>query len=125
MHFIDTLKHKIFKPAEVENSENIIKIFLIDDQEEFLLLFEQFIINQLKKEILICNKEVLIFKFSSAKDAIAAVNLQPHIILLDYYLGDNQNGDYAYKVLSEKLPKTEIIMVSGLEDAHLVHLLIQ
>lgn len=125
MQIIENIKYKFFKNSPENKFKKSIKIFLIDDQYEFLLLVEQFLKNQLTKKSLTSKYHVEIFKYTSASDAINAITLGPDIILLDYYLHPNHNGDTAYKYFKVVVPNAAIIMISGLEDSRIVHQLIQ
>ena len=66
------------------------------------------------------NKKYLVKGFSSAEDCIKQLDEKPKVVVLDYYLNnDNQNamnGLEALKKISQLLPETKIIMLSGQEN---------
>lgn len=90
------------------------KIFLVDDDETFLMILRRHL--ELKKKF-------EIYSFNSGESCLEQLHVSPDIIVLDYNLnrsGSLMNGS---EVLEEvlKLPiRPKIIMLSGQEDGQLV-----
>jgi DNA-binding NtrC family response regulator len=56
-----------------------------------------------------------VVKFTSAKEIIANLHLQPDVITLDYSLPD-MNGDEVLKRIKTELPNTAVVVISGQEN---------
>jgi DNA-binding NtrC family response regulator len=56
-----------------------------------------------------------VVKFTSAKEIIANLHLQPDVITLDYSLPD-MNGDEVLKRIKTEIPNTAVVVISGQEN---------
>lgn len=90
------------------------KLFLVDDDEVFLMILRRHL--ELKKRF-------EIYSFNSGESCLEQLQLKPDIIILDYNLNRSGSLMNGKQVLEEvfKLPeRPKIIMLSGQEDGQLV-----
>ena len=95
------------------------KIFLVDDDETFLMILRRHLELQKKFEVHV---------FNSGEACLEQLSLQPDILVLDYNLNRSGSLLNGREVLSEvlKQPKRpKIIMLSGQEDGQLVYELVK
>lgn len=59
--------------------------------------------------------DVNISTFYDGESCLEKVDKNTHVVILDYFL-NGQNGLEVLKLIKEKNPKTEVIMLSGNED---------
>lgn len=85
------------------------KIFIVDDNEDFCVL-QSYYLSQ--------NEAFEISSYNNGKSLLKALSKEPQLILLDYYLPD-YNGKDLMKLIKEKSPTSEVILVSGQEDVSL------
>ena len=83
-----------------------VRVFVVDDDPTFSKLLE----HELKQAN--CNNYKL---FASGEECLANLKYKPKLILLDFTLG-GLNGLDVLKQIKEKIPKTDVIMLTGLED---------
>jgi len=85
-------------------------VFIVDDQPVYA--------NVLKGNIE--NSSTKVFTFSNGEDCLAAMDMNPEVIVLDFELdggtGKIMNGIAVLKKLKEEYPNTEVVMLSGHED---------
>ncbi|MES2734206.1 MAG: response regulator [Bacteroidota bacterium] len=89
-------------------------IFIVDDDT----FMQSMVSNHLKARGLTNIK-----KFSTGEDCIAALALQPRLVILDQNLSTQPgalNGFDIFKLIRQTNPKTIIVMMSGQEDGQLV-----
>lgn len=93
------------------------KIFLIEDDD----IYAEFI-----KKALSQNSDYKINTFSSAEEALSAVNGQlPDVMIIDYRL-PGMSGIELYEKIKEKISdKNKVIMLSALDDGNMVLSFIQ
>jgi len=89
---------------------NTFKIFVIEDDPFY---------GELLRRHLSLNPENEVYLFSSGKEAIANLHLQPHLISLDYRLPD-MSGIEILKKINTKFPDIPVIIVSSQEDINTV-----
>jgi len=89
---------------------NTIKIFVIEDDPFY---------GELLRRHLSLNPDNEVFLFSTGKEAIANLHLQPQLISLDYRLPD-LSGMEVLKKINTKFPDIPVIIVSGQEDINTV-----
>ncbi|NDC43305.1 MAG: response regulator, partial [Chitinophagia bacterium] len=81
-------------------------VFLVDDEP---------IQNEMLKDFLAERFDYKIKTYDSGESALKDVQLNPHIVVLDYHLNahlpDAQNGIEVLKNMKEALPETKIIML--------------
>lgn len=82
------------------------KIFILDDDVWYSELLEYH---------LSLNPDYELKKFHSAKDFFAFLHEQPDVVTVDYSLPD-KNGGEVLKMLKERAPETQVIIISGQED---------
>jgi two-component system OmpR family response regulator len=93
-------------------TQDSLSVFLVDDDKMFLSSLQ----NTLTSEF---NKEIDISMYSNGEECLKHVNGKPDIVILDYYLNDDQHPDAmdGLKVLQElkKKGRTDmmVIMLSG------------
>ncbi len=95
-------------------------IFVVDD--------DILIVEMLKQTLSVING-IKIFTFYSGEDALLNLDLDPKIIILDYFLNSvNENAMNGLTVLKEfknKLPEAKVVILSGQEDLEIVYKLNQ
>jgi len=83
-------------------------IFLVDDDPQQLQMLEDHLNDNLK---------VKVKKFSTGEQCLQNLDENPNVVILDYYLDSvdkkAQNGIAILKQIKEKLPNTDVIMLSG------------
>jgi DNA-binding NtrC family response regulator len=82
------------------------KIFVVEDD----LWYGELLVHHLT-----LNPDYEVVKFTSAKEIIANLHLQPDVITLDYSLPD-MNGDEVLKRIKTELPNTAVVVISGQEN---------
>jgi DNA-binding NarL/FixJ family response regulator len=101
------------------NPRSTYKLFLVDDDEIFLMILRRHL--EMKKFF-------EIYSFNSGEACLEQLHEQPDIIILDYNLnrsGSLMNGRQVLdKVLKQK-KRPKIIMLSGQEDGQLVYELVK
>lgn len=83
-------------------------IFLVDDEP---------IQNEMLKDYLSERFAYNIKTFASGEDAIAKMDLNPEVMVLDYHLNSNnlnaKNGVEILKIMRDRYPATQVVMLSG------------
>ncbi len=91
-----------------ENKDNVLTIFIVDDDPFYLNLLEK----QLSK-----NRKFEIFTFTNGEKCLNALQLTPDLVILDYHLDGRQsypkNGDLIAQEIKKRLPETETIIISS------------
>ena len=82
------------------------KIFIVNDDPTFSKLLE----HELKQANLNSYK-----MFESGEDCLANLKDKPKLILLDFMM-EGLNGLDVLKQIKETIPRTDVIMLTGLED---------
>ena len=91
-------------PATLEK-EKLMKIIIIDDEEDIRELFSNFLEMSGSNQILTA---------ATGKDAIALIErAKPEVVFLDIQLADNINGIEVLKVTREVSPGTRVVMMSS------------
>lgn len=89
------------------NSDKHLIVFLVDDNKIYLNLLKN----------LIKTKNVTVHTFTSGEEALECLSLKPDLVILDYHLdGINpkaKKGDVIAEMIHEKLPNSEIILISS------------
>lgn len=88
------------------NLRKNLKIFVVEDD----LWYGELLVHHLTM-----NPDYEVVKFTSAKEIIANLHLQPDVITLDYSLPD-LNGDEVLKRIKTELPNTAVVVISGQEN---------
>lgn len=82
-------------------------VFVVDDNKVYLNLLKN----------LIKSKKITVHAFSSGEECLKCLELEPDLIILDYHLdGVNpkaKKGDVIAEMIHEKLPNTEIVIISS------------
>lgn len=116
---------EVVKPKS--NDVKNISLFIVDDNESFLNLIKNHLINKEKERII--KVKYSITAFTNGESCIENLDMKPDIILLDYYLrGDNENvmnGDEVFKKLMSINPNQKVVMLSGQEESSIVLSLIK
>ncbi len=101
--------HTYSKP--VNNETTGITIFLVEDDPMYLLALGQ----NLHK-----TPGYNVYYYKSGEDCLRNMNLNPHIIVLDYYLNEDKlnvmNGLDVLRKIKKYNPKTRVVMLSGQKD---------
>lgn len=83
-------------------------VFIIDDEPMQLQMMKDHLAGKFVLEI---------HDFTSGEAALKNLHLQPEVVILDYHLqtdgGDAETGVEVLKKIKEKLPLTQVIMLSG------------
>jgi two-component system response regulator AtoC len=111
-----------------DNEIKRISLFIVDDNESFLRLIENHLINKEKEKIL--RVKYSITKFLNGEECISELEEKmPDIIILDYFLnsdhGTFMNGDEVFKKIMEINPQQKVVMLSGQEESSIVLSLIK
>lgn len=88
------------------NLRKNLKIFVVEDD----LWYGELLVHHITM-----NPDYEVVKFTSAKEIIANLHLQPDVITLDYSLPD-LNGDEVLKRIKTELPNTAVVIISGQEN---------
>lgn len=83
-----------------------VRVFIVDDDPTFSKLLE----HELKQAG--CDKYKM---FESGEDCLANLKDKPKLVLLDFSLG-GLNGLDVLKQIKETIPRTDVIIFTGLED---------
>ena len=98
---------------------NEIKIFIIEDDFVFIEILVN-LLDSVRAEMIEKNINVSYQTFYSTKEASFELSQNPDIVMLDYFLMDDElNADTGTKLLNmikEFNPKTDVIIVSGQES---------
>ena len=93
------------------------KIFLVDDDMKHLLLLKDQLENRL-------NYKLDIETFTTGKDALNALDRNPDIVILDYYLDgegdDTENGIAYLKRILARRPNLPVVMMSQQDKIEVV-----
>lgn len=96
------------------NKDREITIFIVDDNKVYLKLLK----HSLKR------KNFTILTFTTGEECLDYLELKPDLVILDYHLdGVNpyaQKGDKISKLINQKLPNTETILISSDEKFHFI-----
>lgn len=91
-----------------KSKDKEITIFVVDDNEIYLNLL---------KEELSENPKFSVYAFTTGEECLNYLELNPTLVILDYHLDGKQphaqKGDIIYVKIKEKLPSTEIVIVSS------------
>jgi CheY-like chemotaxis protein len=82
------------------------KVFIVDDDPTFVKLLEH---------ELDLGKLLPYATFTSGEACLAELHYKPKLVLLDFSLG-GLNGLDVLKIIKEKSPKTEVIMLTAIDD---------
>ncbi len=108
MNTMETLEK--YETTKKELSEKSIPIFIVDDDPSYLYALAFY----LKK-----NTKCKIYCYESGEECLQNMKLKPRIIILDYYLGNENtgimNGAAVLKRIKTNSPETKVIMLSGQE----------
>lgn len=96
-------------------------VFVIDDSE----LFQFYIKGYLKHFQAKASVGLTLHQFLSGQDALANLHLKPDLILLDYYLesdedGQSRNGDWVFAQIKEKSPDTKVVLLSQANEPEVI-----
>jgi two-component system OmpR family response regulator len=89
-------------------------VFVVDDDDTSLFILRKYIDRR---------KQFSLHTFSSGEDCVSELGLKPELVILDYYLNQNDsqmNGNDVVKVIKEKGFNPRIVMLSGQEDGKIV-----
>ncbi len=106
----------------IDLRENKVCVYLVDDDDFYLKVFE----NKFKTAT-----KCVIHTFNSGESLLDTLLKKPlskkftHIVVMDYYLKsmenqDAKNGVEILKIIKETIPNVEVIMYSGIEDDSIV-----
>ncbi len=85
-----------------------LNLFIVDDNALMVTGLRSYLTNRFGKDLNIST-------FLTSESALKCVNENTHIVILDYYL-ENENGNEVLKSIKKINPKTEVIMLSNNED---------
>lgn len=91
-------------------------VFVVDDDTKVLTMSKHYI----EKNSAF---EVEVMTFVSGEEALAKIDMNPDIVILDYYFDDTNpsalNGRQVQEKIKHSSPDTEVIMISGQDDMEL------
>jgi len=85
-----------------------LNLFIVDDDQSMVAALKQYLNNKFGSTITIST-------FYDGKSCLKQIDEQTHIVLLDYFLND-ENGLDVLNDIKKINPKTEVIMLSSHED---------
>lgn len=98
-------------------------VFVIDDSE----LFQFYIKGYLKHfQAKVAGKvDIKVHQFLTGQDALTNLHLNPDLILLDYYLdsdedGQSRNGDWVFEELSKKAPDASVVLLTQANEPEVI-----
>lgn len=118
MNLLELLIGKKKEESVSKIEKKTFKIFLVDDNIAFSRLIE----SQIKTKITenLPNLSFEVTKFENGADCIQALSIKPNLILLDYYLSDNpngnENGDEIFRQIKDIIPSQKVVMLSGIDE---------
>ena len=96
-----------YKKAKIDKAfEPEMPVFVVDDDPAYLNMLGFY----LKK-----NTNCKVYCYFSGEECLQNINLNPRVIVLDYYLNENMNGIEVLKQIKKINPETEVVMLSGQE----------
>ena len=101
-------------------------IFTIDDSELFQYYLKGYLRNYLMKKAAALDAmgqptRYRIFQFANGQEALKQLRRKPDLVLLDYYLeadedGETRNGDWVFSELKHYSPNTEIVLLTSASE---------
>lgn len=105
-----------------------VNVFIIEDDFVFIEILVN-LLDSVNLEIADRNIEISCKTFYSTKEASYELSQNPDIVLLDYYLMDDElNADTGTKLLDlikEYNPDTDVVVISGQESDEVINELLQ
>jgi DNA-binding NtrC family response regulator len=93
--------------------DNRYVVFVVDDDSKVLTMSKHYI--EKNSEF-----EVEVQTFTTGEDALARLDMRPDAVVMDYYFNEEEggrlNGAEVMAKIREKLPNTEVVMISGQEN---------
>jgi DNA-binding NtrC family response regulator len=86
----------------------VISLFIVDDDKLLATDLKNYLQNKF-------GQKLQISIFSDGESCLKKIDKETHIVILDYFLGD-ENGLDILKAIKIINPKVEVIMLSGNED---------
>jgi DNA-binding NarL/FixJ family response regulator len=117
-----------------EKDNQTVTIFIVDDSELFQYYLKGYLKNHLSQKAkrgittglpLKPDSKVRVFQFLNGSDAVKNFWRKPDVLILDYYLdadvdGQNRNGDWVFEQFKTNSPQTKIVMVSEATDPQVI-----
>ncbi|MES2763580.1 MAG: response regulator [Bacteroidota bacterium] len=85
-----------------------LNLFIVDDNTSMVAVLKQYLQNKFGANIIIST-------FSDGESCLEEVNRDTHMVILDHFL-NGKNGLEVLKLIKEKNPQTEVIMLTSHED---------
>lgn len=118
----------LIKDKESSGSGSLL-FFIVDDNNFFLSLIEEKLRKVLASELGMKDSAYNIRTFSTGEEMLPFLTEVPDLIILDFYLKENNpsamNGDEVFNRISKTLPKQKVLFVSGQDDSSVVHQLVK
>lgn len=93
--------------------DNRYVVFVVDDDSKVLTMSKHYIEKN-------SEYEVEVQTFTTGEDALAKLDMRPDAVVMDYYFNEEEggrlNGAEVMTKIREKLPNTEVVMISGQEN---------
>lgn len=119
--------------AGVESPKTL-TIFIVDDSELFQFYLKGFLKNHFAQKSLKAKKDlqsvpqsdqIKVYQFLNGTEAIQNLWRNPDVVLLDFYLdadvdGQNRNGDWVYEQIKIASPDSRVIMLSSATDPDII-----
>ena len=118
LHELDAVpveKHHYGVTSFIErNKSKDLSIFVIDDNEAYLQLIK----NMLDHE------NFSVFTFTTGEEALEYLQIRPELVIIDIHLNSQDptamNGDVVAELIQQRLPDTEIALISGDKKLNLI-----
>ena len=98
-----------------------IKIFIVEDNEVYTMMLNEQLKGVLSDYYLteFSSLDYSLITFTSGKECIKNLHLNPDVIILDYYL-EAENGLDVLKAIKKENPKIPVMILSKEKDLHIV-----
>ena len=85
-----------------------LNLFIVDDNKSMVTVLKQYLQNKFGANIIIST-------FYDGESCLEKVNKDTHMVILDHFL-NGKNGLEVLKLIKEKSPQTEVVMLTSHED---------
>jgi DNA-binding NtrC family response regulator len=85
-----------------------LNLFIVDDNKSMVTVLKQYLVNKFGTNLVIST-------FNDGESCLENVNQNTHMVILDHFL-NGKNGLEVLKLIKEKNPQTEVVMLTSHED---------
>lgn len=115
MEAIPVEKHHYGVTSFIErNKSKDLSIFVVDDNEAYLHLLKH----------MLDHENFSVFTFTTGEEALEYLQIRPELVIIDIHLNSRDptamNGDRIAELIHQRLPETEIALISGDKKLNLI-----